>query len=373
MDSDREQAASELRDGIEIHRYPLRPAASSIGYLREYGQAFWRLRRLVRRLQRAEPFDVVHAANPPDFLLLAARSARAGGARFIFDQHDLMPELFRSRFRTFRPGASGVARDRAPRDAICGRGPCDERVLSPDRNGAQRGAPRRRFVVRNNPDLERLYPVEPDPALRCGRRHLLAYLGRMGRQDGIDHAVRSLAALRDLRSDDWRAVFIGEGEVRSEMEALAAALGLAGAVEFVGWKDDPEIRRILSSADVCLAPEPSSPLNDASTMVKVPEYMAMGCAIASYDLPETRFSAGPAASYVSSSDPRDLGRCVHELLEDDARREEMGRLGRRRAAELSWEQSAETLLAAYERAMAPRAYSGDGSAIRRDPAGIGVG
>ena len=244
------------------------------------------------------------------------------------------------------------------------------RRIAMERNGVR---PEDVFVVRNNPDLERLFPVEPDPVLRQGRRYLLAYLGRMGPQDGIDHAVRALGALRQLRADDWRAVFIGEGEVRAEMEALTVTLGLAGGVEFVGWKDDPEIRRILSTADVCLAPDPPSPLNDASTMKKVPEYMAMGSAIASYDLPETRLSAGPAAAYVSSSDPRDLGRSVHQLLEDDARRKEMGKQGRRRAAELSWAQSAETLLAAYERAMIPRSQRRDESTLRGDLAGIRVG
>ena len=106
----------------------------------------------------------------------------------------------------------------------------------------------------------------------------------MGPQDGIDHALRALAALRSLRDDDWHALFIGEGEVRPAMEALAGELGVSESVEFVGWREDADIRRMLSTADVCLAPDPPSPLNDVSTMIKIPEYMAMGCPIASYEL-----------------------------------------------------------------------------------------
>jgi glycosyltransferase involved in cell wall biosynthesis len=136
--------------------------------------------------------------------------------------------------------------------------------------------------------------------------------------------------------------------VLDEMEELATELGLSDVVEFAGWRGDEDIRRILSTADVCLAPDPPSPLNDVSTMVKIPEYMAIGRPIASYDLPETRISAGDAAAYAQSADPRSLGRCVHELLEDPERRQTMGAEGRRRVERLSWQRSSTELLAAYE-------------------------
>lgn len=358
---DRPQAPSEMLEGVEIHRYPLRPAAGSLGYGREYAQAVWRIRRLVRRLQRERPFDVVHAANPPDFLLLAARSARSRGARFVFDHHDLVPELFRSRFgRGGLPYRALLAIERRAlrsADVVISTNESYRRIAI-ERGGV---SPEDVFVVRNGPDLERFQPVALDPALRRGRRHLIAYLGMMGPQDGIDQALRALAELRELREEDWRAVFIGEGEVRPAMEALAAELGLAGAVEFAGWRGDDDIRLILSSADVCLAPDPPSPLNDVSTMIKVPEYMAMGCAIASYDLPETRVSAGPAAAYADSPEPRALGRLVQELLEDPERRRRMGAAGRERVAELSWQRSSEVLLSAYERLTST---SGRGSGLR---------
>jgi glycosyltransferase involved in cell wall biosynthesis len=207
------------------------------------------------------------------------------------------------------------------------------------------------FVVRNGPDLRRFRPVPPDPTLRRGRRHLLADLGVMGPQDGIDHAVGALAALRERREDDWHAVFVGEGEVRAEMEGLAERLGLAELIEFVGWRGDEDIRRILSTADVGLEPDPPSPLNDRSTMIKVAEYMAMGCPVAAYDLPETRVSAGAAAVYAAEPNPEALGRCIDELLDDSERRAQMAQYGRERVVDLSWQRSAAELLAAYERAM----------------------
>ncbi len=356
--TDRDDAPFEVLEGIEIHRYPLRPAGSTLGYAREYGQALWRLRKLVRRLSRERRFDVVHACNPPDLLLLAARSLRRQGTRFIFDHHDLVPELYRSRF--------GRGEDLGYRATLRA-----ERVayrmadVSLATNGSyarvavERGGmdPEDVFVVRNGPDLKRFRPVDPDPAWRRGRAHLISYLGIMGPQDGVDHALRALAALRALR-DDWHAVFIGDGDALPAMRALADELRLGDHVEFAGWRGDDDIRLILSSSDVCLAPDPPSPLNDVSTMIKIPEYMALGRAVASYALPESRVSAGDSALYAAPGDPDSLGRCVAELLDDPERREQMGALARERVeTELSWQHSEGALLAAYARVLSRPAPS----------------
>jgi predicted ATP-grasp superfamily ATP-dependent carboligase/glycosyltransferase involved in cell wall biosynthesis len=352
---DGRQRAQEVLEGVEILRYPLEPAANGLpSYAREYGQALWRIRRLLRRAADRGRFDVVHAANPPDFLLLAAIELRRAGTRFVFDHHDLVPELFEARFgdrplRRMRPLAIGL-------EQIAFR--LADVVLSTNesyrRIALERGQKRPEdvFVVRNGPDLRRFRPVPPDPSLRADGRHLVSYLGVMGPQDGIDHALRALAALRARRGDDWKAVFIGEGEMMEPMQRFAAELGLNGLVEFAGWRYDDDIRRILSSSDVCIVPDPPTTLNDLSSMVKVPEYMAMGRAIASYDLTETRFSAGDAASYARPGDPDDLGRCVNELLDDPELRARMGAAGRDRVrTSLAWEHSVEALLAAYERAL----------------------
>ncbi len=351
MAGDGEQPERETLEGIELRRYRLRPARSALGYLREYGQALWRIRGLVRELARERPFDVVHVASPPDFLHLAARPARRRGARLIFDHHDLTPELFRSRF-----GRAGLAHRallaierRAMRaaDVVISTNESYRRIALA-RGGVD---PADVFVVRNGPDLERFRPVEPDPALRRGRAHLIAYLGMMGPQDGIDEALRALAALRTLRGEDWQAIFVGEGEVRPAMEALAARLGIAEQVEFTGWRGDEDIRRILSSADIGLEPDPPNPLNRSSTMIKVLEYMAMGCPVAAYDLEETRVSAGEAAAYAPEPTPEALARCIDALLADPRRRARMREYGHERVGELSWQRSAAVLLDAYERAI----------------------
>jgi glycosyltransferase involved in cell wall biosynthesis len=349
---DRDATPYEVLEGIEIHRFPLKPAAGGpVGYLREYAQAMWRIRSIVRRLARTHRFDVVHGCNPPDFLLLAARSLRRRGTRFVFDHHDLVPELYRSRFGG---GTGPLYRVAVALEQVAFR-LADVTIATNEsyrRIAVERGrmAPEDVFVVRNGPNLARFRPVAPDPSLRRGRAHLIAYLGIMGPQDGIDHAIRALGSLG--ARDDWQAIFIGEGDVLADMRALAAELGIGDRVEFAGWRYDDDIRTILSSADVCLAPDPPSPLNDVSTMIKIPEYMAMGKPVVSYGLAESRVSAGAAAVYAEGNDPQALGRCLDALLDDPERRARMGAHGQERVArELGWEHSESALLAAYGRAL----------------------
>ena len=158
------------------------------------------------------PFDVVHLSNPPDFLYLAVRGLRARGARLIFDHHDLAPELYRARFGRGGLGyrvLRAIERRAMRRADVVISSNESYRRLAIERGGV---AAEDVFVVRNGPDLDRFLPVEPDPELRRGRRHLLAYVGVMGPQDGIDHALGALAALRRLRDDDWHAIFVGNGE-----------------------------------------------------------------------------------------------------------------------------------------------------------------
>ena len=338
-------------DGIEIHRFPIRPAeGGALEYLREYRQSVWRMARLVRKVARGSHFDVVHAANPPDLLLLAAWPLHRRGTRLIFDHHDLVPELYLARFGRKRDAMYWLSR-LAERISF---GLADVVIST---NGSYRQIALERghkradhvFVVRNGPDLRRFVSVPPDPSLRRGKRHLLVYVGVMGPQDGIDHALRALALLKERR-DDWHAAMIGAGDAEPGLRRLAETLGLEDVVEFTGWLDEQSVRRYLFSADLGLTPDPMSPLNDRSTLVKIGEYMAASLPVVCYDLHESRISAGDAALYATSNDERSFADCIEALLDNPRRRDAMGSSGRARVERaLSWRHSAEQLRAAYRR------------------------
>jgi glycosyltransferase involved in cell wall biosynthesis len=349
---ERDSAPQERVDGVGIHRYkPLPAGEGAAGYALEYAAALWSIRRLARRLARERRFDLVHACSPPDFLLLAALSLRRRGARFVFDHHDLTPELYLTRF-----GGGLLHRLTLLAEQVAFRSA--DVVLSVNdsyrRVAIERGRrdPADVAVVRTGPDLTRFVPSEPDPALKRGKRFLLSYAGVMGPQDGVDQALLALAELHAQRQD-WHAVFMGDGDVAEEMRGLAVELGLADCVEFTGWVEHETIGRVLSSSDVCLAPDPSNPLNDVSSMVKISEYMAMSRPMVSYDLAESRFGAGEAAAFTAPGDHAGFARLVSELLDDPGRRAAMGTAGRERVENvLAWEHQERALLAAYSRALA---------------------
>ena len=344
--------------GVRILRYPLRAATGGpAGYVREYGLALWHSLRLALRVRRAGPVDVVHACNPPDLLFLVALPLKAAGARFVFDHHDLVPELFRSRFPngggmlyrvavwleriTFRLADGVISTNESYRRIAIERGGVD---------------PQRVCVVRSAPDLERFVRRTPEPALRRDKAFLVAYLGVMGPQDGVDYALRALAHLRhEIGRDDVHAIFMGGGDAFDDMVALSRELGLDDVVEFTGRVPDEFVQTCLSTADVCLSPDPCNPLNDLSTMNKVVEYMAMGRPLVSFELVEARVSAGDAAVYAAADDVATFAGLVDELLDDPGRRRRMGELGRIRVEQaLSWSVSRGELLAFYERLLPGR-------------------
>lgn len=359
-------------DGIEIHRYALHAATGGpTAYLREYSSALWHTWLLARRLTRRRRFDVVHICNPPDVLFLAVRFLRRRGAQTIFDQHDLVPELYLSRFGRGQDVLYRVTRllERLTygwADVVISTNESYRRVA------LERGQkkPADVFVVRSGPDLER-FRVDPANTRRSDAK-VIAYLGVMGPQDGIDHALRALATLARTRRE-WRAYFIGDGDVREQMVQLAGELGLADIVEFTGRLPDEEVLRILGGADVCLAPDPKNPLNDVSTMNKIIEYMALGRPVVSYDLVEARVSAGDAALYATPNDTSDFARQIDVLLSDPGRCDELGAVGLGRVRnELSWAHSEPHLLAAYERAL-DRAQQAQGVAVALDATGPSSG
>ena len=348
------EARAEI-DGVEIHRFPLREAQGGpAGYALEYASALRHLRRLARLVHDRTPVDVVHLCNPPDLLVFAVESLRRSGVRVVFDHHDLVPELFGARFG-LRQGLRPLLRLTRRLERTTFRRA--DVVVSPNetyrRIAIKRGgkSPEDVFVVRMAPDTDRFSPGDPDPALRRGKAHLIGYVGTMGAQDGVDQAVRALAALR-ARRDDWHAILAGHGDAAEAAVRLARELGVADVVDFPGYVDDAEIVRLLRTADVCLAPEPRNALNEASTMIKIVEYMSFAKPVVALDLAEARASAGDGGAYAASDTPDALAAELDRLLDNPELRERMGDEGRRRVTgELSWERSRASLLAAYERVL----------------------
>lgn len=360
----------EVVSGVSVYRIPritvfgkLRGSNSSAigaiisklqavtGYLIEYSYFTSACLLLSAYIAIREGFDVVHAHNPPDTLFVVGAFYRVCGKKFVFDHHDLSPELYLSRYG--KEANKIVPRVLRLLEWCCVK--CAHVVIATNSSykeiDIRRNAidPSKVFIVRNGPDLSRVRLVAPDPRLRAMDRTILGYLGAMNPQDGVDYLLRALRHLRDdLKRTSFFCVLIGDGDSRGELERLSDTLGLGDHVLFTGFIPDEDVMRFLSTADVCLDPNPSSPLNDVSTWIKVMEYMALEKPLVSFDLKETRTSAGGAAVYVPPNDELAFATAIADLMDDPARRKAMGQLGKARVREqLSWSITSLNLLRAY--------------------------
>jgi glycosyltransferase involved in cell wall biosynthesis len=321
-----------------------------LGYLWEYGFSMLGAGLLSLVVWRREGFDVVHAHNPPDTFCLIAAAYKLAGKRFVFDHHDLAPEMYCARFGG---GHAAVHRLLVWFERLSCR--LADRVIVTNasyREIALRrgGVPAERItIVRNGPDLARLRPVEPDAELRAMGRTIIGFVGSMGHLDGLDLLLQALHHLKhELGRQDWYAVLVGSGDARSGLAAQAERLGLSDQVRFTGHLPDSEFLALLCAADICVDPDPSNPFNDRSTMIKMMEYMALGKPIVAFDLPEHRVTAGEAALYARPNDTADFARLVAALIDDPARRARLGRIGRARVERhWAWPEQVPALLSAY--------------------------
>ncbi len=339
--------------GVELYKYrPYASNGSKASFVIEYLYSFLATLRLALKASRAGHFDAVQACNPPDiFWPIGILFRRLHGSRFVFDHHDLCPELYESRFphgsRTVHRALLWLER-RTVASADHAIATNDSyRALDIERNGAD---PERATVVRTGPDPQRLRPSEPDPSLRRGRPHLAAYIGVMGPQDGVDIVVQlaDLVVNRFGRKD-ISFTLIGSGDCFEDLVLLRDELGLEDYVEFTGRIPDDAVAAILSTADVGISPDPKNPLNDVSTMNKTMEYMAFGLPVVAFDLRETRVSAAEAGAYATPNEVEELARLFVELIDDPARRDVMGKAGRTRVElELAWHHQAERYAKVYE-------------------------
>ena len=349
----RGQVRTEIVDGVRVYRYPaIQERAGFVGYLMEYGYSMLAAWCLTAWVFLRGGFDVIHAHNPPDTYVFVAAPYKLMGKRFVFDHHDLSPEMYEANFgEKARPSVSRLLR-------LCERLTfrMADRVISTNESyreiALNRGAVPSDVVtvVRNGPDLDRVRSAEIDPELRNKARTIIGFLGEIGPQDGVEHLVRALAHLVNDGYDDVFCVAIGAGSELSNVKDLANELGVDARIWFAGYVpfDDEVLMRYMSTADICVEPAPSSPVNDRSTMIKMTEYMALAKPSVAFDLPEHRYTAGDAALYAAPNDERELARRIAELIDDPARGMELGARGRRRVEnEMAWTHQRQSLLDIY--------------------------
>lgn len=341
-------------DGIRLYRFRAAQSTGGFaGYVWEFGYSTMVMFFLSLIVWVREGIDVVHAHNPPETLFLIGEFYRIFGKKFVFDHHDVSPEMYNARYGsgarpmvrnilellerlTFRTADHVIATNESHRAIAVGRGRVPQSNVT---------------IVRNGPETDNIRQIDPDPVLRSKAQTILGYVGMMGPQDGVDYLLRAMYHLiNDLGREDVYCVVIGEGDSIPDLVDLAEHLGIADKVWFTGWisnKDD--LYRCLSTVDICVDPDPSNPYNDLCTMIKMMEYMVLGKPIVAFDLPEHRVSAGDAAVYAQANDELDMARMIDELMDDPVRRRYMGEIGQERVySDLSWERQEDNLLAVYE-------------------------
>jgi len=338
-------------EGIHMYRYPMpKETKSKLAFFQEFWYCYRQTRRLVQRVWKEDRFDVIHTCNPPDTFWHIARLYKPKGVKFVFDHHDLCPELYLSKYNKrdllYRALLWLERKQFETADAVISTNE-SYRQVAIERGGKR---PEQVAVVRSGPLLSRFQPVPADPALKMGRRFLCVYLGVMGPQDGVDYALRAAHHVVQSGFHDATFAFIGAGDSFDDLVSLSHDLGMNEFVRFTGRIPDDELKRYLCTADLGIAPDPKTPLNDLSTMNKVVEYMAMGLPVVSFDLKESRVSAGDAAVYVANDDPRAMGEAIIQLLNDPERRSAMGEVGRARVRDgLAWDHSKVVLVEFYDR------------------------
>jgi len=340
-------------DGVHIYRYPEPPEAHSgaVAYTREWGGALWHMFRLARKVHAERGFDVIQGCNPPDLLFLLGLRYRLNGVRYVFDHHDVCPELFEAKFGkkglffrlmlllekfAFASASVSLATNQSFRQIAINRG-----KMEPDDV----------FVVRSAPQIDKFHIAPPDPELRKLATTNIGYVGVIGQQEGMDLLVEAADHLvRVIGHQDVHFLIVGFGPQLADVKSDVASRGLDKYFTFTGPLFGDDLLKVLNSADIGVSPDPKNQMNDISTMNKVMEYMTLEKPVVQFDLKEGRASAGDASLYAIANDPVDFAEKIAALIDDPKKRAQMGKLGHARVLDkLSWEHSVPPLLAAYER------------------------
>lgn len=339
-------------NGVQIYAYPAPPAGQgALGYIWEYGYSFAAMLLLSMVVWFKHGFDVIHTANPPDNAVFIAALYKPFGVYFVFDHHDLMPEMYHERFH--QRASSFIYKLLLWMERCSCR--WSDRIVATNQSYKlhameQHGVPEERIVVvRNGPVTEEVGSTEIDSRLREKAGLLLGFVGVMAPQDGVDYLLRAVHKLvHELDREDVYCVIIGKGSALEKLKQLANDLKLDDKVWFTGFIPDADKLRYLSTVDICLDPDPSNPFNDRCTMIKMMEYMAMGKPIVAFDLPEHRVSAGASALYARPNDELDFARQIAHLADHPDLREQMGACGLERIKrDLGWKHQSQALVDMY--------------------------
>lgn len=344
----------EVIEGVEIHRHPLPlEAKGAIGFLAEYGAALFWETVLAWKVHFGRKIDVIQGCNPPDLIFLVAAPFKLLGVKYIFDHHDINPELYEAKFEkrgffwqlmrifeklTFSFADVSIATNHS------------YRKIAIERGGMP---PEKVHVVRSGPDLSRLKLVPPVSSWKNGREHMVGYVGVMGEQEGIDLLIDAVEHIvREQKREDIQFVLVGGGPALDDLKTLTTEKGLADFITFTGRAPDQELFEVLSTMALGVNPDRVNAMNDKSTMNKIMEYMSLEKPMVQFDVTEGRYSAQDASLYAKANDAVDMADKIVELVDDPERRAKMGSYGRERVVkELNWQHQIDPLLAAYKQAL----------------------
>jgi glycosyltransferase involved in cell wall biosynthesis len=356
------ESSREALEGIEVYRHLVWKSTGRLGYPLEYAFALVAEFFLAWKVYTRHRFQILHACNPPDTTFLIALAFKPLGVRFVFDHHDLSPELYDSKFirrgllyrfvrlaerLSFRAADLSIATNESYKEIAITRG---------------KREPDRVVVVQTCADKSEVSSAKPIPGLKKGRQYVVLFVGVMEPQDGVRLLIESVEYLvKQKHREDIRFVIVGSGSEFPFLKAMATRLGIADHIEFTGTVPHKEVCNYLCTADVCVAPDPLNPLNDKSTMIKVLEYMAFSRPIVMYDLKEGRRTAGDAALYARPDDPIDFAEKIEQLLESESLRRKLGECGCKRVEQgLNWQAQSQTLLDAYDLLLQPDSHRAAG-------------
>lgn len=344
----------EVIDGVNIFRHDLPTEGNgAIGYLKEYSTALREEIRLAKKIYKEIGFDVIHGCNPPDDIYLVANKFKKYGVKYVFDHHDICPELFEAKF-----GTNGLMKKILYQSQVfmerqtykhCSFAFVTNESYKNIAIKRDKMDPNKVIILRSGPKLERMKIQPPKEEIKHGKKYMVGYLGVIGQQEGLEYILQAAKYCKEmLKRNDIFWGIVGGGPHVAVLRDMCTKMDLDDCVEFTGRVPDQQMLDYLNTADVCVNSDTYNSMNDKSTMNKILEYMSLAKPIVQFDLTEGRYSAQEASLYAEQNNAIDMANKIISLLEDPEKRKRMGEFGYNRIVnELSWEHTSKTLLEGY--------------------------